>query len=310
MENNINTKCAFITIVGAPNAGKSTLLNQLVGSKISIVTPKVQTTRTRILGIVINENAQLVFIDTPGIFRPEKMLDKAMVKTAWSGLKDTDFSMFIIDAKKGITDDVRNVLKGLNSRDGNNILVINKVDLVKKDKLLELSKFLNDECHFHKTFMISALKNSGVDDIKRYLTDNSPDNVWFYPEDQISDVPMRMFAAEITREKLMLLFDQEIPYRLMVNTDKYEEKKGTGKIKNGKKNEDSITIHQTIFVTNESHKKIIVGKGGQSIKKTGEMSRKELEWLLGVKVNLFLFVKLKENWLTDKEHYDMMGLEF
>ncbi len=298
MSATVKTKCSFISIIGAPNAGKSTLLNKLVGSKVSIVTPKVQTTRTRITGIVIEGNSQLVFIDTPGIFIPKKRLDRAMVKTAWDCMKSSDFTVFIVDCKKNRSDEVKNIMLSLSQRAGRKILLLNKIDLVRKDRLLALTGELNKDGIFEKTFMISAISGDGIDDFKKYLAENAEDSPFMYPEDQISDVPIRMLAAEITREKLMFRLENELPYHLMVETEKWED------------NKNGIKINQIIYVTSESHKKIIVGKGGQTIKEIGEKARKEITRVLGQKVHLFLFVKVKSNWQDSRDNYLSMGLDF
>ncbi len=303
MSNN-NQKCVRITFVGTPNAGKSTLMNRLVGAKVSIVTPKVQTTRTRVTGIKTVGETQIIYLDTPGIFKPNKMLDKSMVKAAWEGLKDTDFTALLVDVQKGIGDEVKMIIAGINSRQNKNILVLNKIDLIAREKLLDITREINEMANFEATFMISALKGNGVEDLEKYFTQNAPEGQWIYPEDQMTDLPSRMFAAEITREKLMLCLNKEIPYNLMVETEQWEEKPVSKKYPNG-----SANIRQVIYVTSESQKKIVVGKAGSNIKKVGEMARKELEWALEMKINLFLFVKVQENWLTNPEHYRMMGLD-
>jgi len=298
-------KCGFIALLGAPNAGKSTLMNNLVGNKVSIITPKVQTTRTRISGITNIDNTQLIFIDTPGIFKPQKTLDKAMVRAAWNSAEDVDFTCVLVDAKKGLTQEVEMILNGLAKYPSPKILLINKIDIIKKDKLLELASRLHEKCDFEQSFMISAKKGDGVDDLKKFLVKNVKEGEWMYPEDQISDIPTRLFVAEITREKLMLKLGQELPYRTMVETESFEEKEPSKKNKNGE-----IKINQVIYVESENHKKIVVGKGGSTIKEIGEKSRKELEWLFEKKVHLFLFVKVQENWQNMRDKYEAMGLEF
>ena len=295
---NNNQKCGFISIIGAPNAGKSTLMNKIIGSKVSIVTPKVQTTRTRITGITVKGDAQLVFIDTPGIFLPKKRLDKAMVKAAWQGDSGVDYTILLVDAKRGICKNTMLVAEGLKNSPTKKILVLNKIDLVAKQGLLELSEALHKEIDFEKSFMISAKAGKGVEDIVEYLANNSSDGHWMYPEDQVSDISSRLLASEVTREKLMLMMNNEIPYKLTVDTESYDESKR------------EIKINQVIYVTSENYKKMIVGKQGATIKKIGEMARKELSWMMEKKVHLFLFVKVKENWLDSKEHYQQMGLEF
>lgn len=292
----VATKCAVISIIGAPNAGKSTLVNRLVGSKVSIVTPKVQTTRNRITGIVTEGNTQLVIVDTPGIFRPKKKLDKAMVKAAWDSTEGVDFTALIVDSKKGISNEVEMILQYLRNGKGKNILLLNKVDITKKSDLLALASQLNEKLNFEKIFMISAVKGGGVEDFVNYIKENAKEEPFLYPEDQASDIPLRLFAAEITREKLMMKLDQELPYKLMVETENWEEKK------------DSITIRQVIYVESEGQKKIVIGKGGKTIKDVGEKSRRELAYLLKCKVNLFTFVKVRENWQDREENYATFGL--
>lgn len=273
--------------MGASNAGKSTLLNRLVGSKVSIVTPKVQTTRTRVTGILVEGNTQLVFIDTPGVFAPKKALDKAMVDAAWDGMASADITVLLVDAKKGMCADVEKILQAMQSRKGNYVLALNKVDTVKKDVLLALAAQLNARQDFQATFMLSALTGDGVVDFRQYLAKQAPKGEWPYPEDQLSDMPLRLMAAEITREKLMLYLQKELPYQLKVETESWEEEKG------------KVTIRQVITVANEGHKKIVIGKQAQMIKKVGEQARKELEKLLEMNVNLFTFVKVRENWLEE-----------
>ncbi len=295
-------RCGFITILGAPNAGKSTLMNHMVGSKVSIVTPKVQTTRTRVTGITMEGKSQLIFIDTPGIFSPQKSLDKAMVKAAWDGIEGSNLVMVLVAANKGICRETEGIIKQLKQRGCEAFLVINKIDIVAKPALLNLTIKLNEMFDFKQTFMISAKKGKGTQDLRSYLGKEVPEGQWHYPEDQISDIHLRLLAAEITREKLMLNCDQELPYHLMVDTDKWEEK-------TSEKGNFIINIYQTIYVTSESHKKIIVGRQGQHIKQIGEKSRKELSYLMDEKVNLYLFVKVKEKWLDTPAYYSMFGLE-
>lgn len=296
-ESSMTQRTAIITLAGAPNAGKSTLLNALVGSKVSIVTPKVQTTRARVSGIVQSGESQLVFVDTPGIFKPKKTLDKSMVRAAWDGMNTADFNCLLVDAKKGLNEDVPPILAGMKNRDGKPILILNKIDLVEKHTLLALAAQCNEHLAFEQTFMVSAQKKEGVEDLKRYFAANAPEQPWMYPDDQLSDMPDRMFAAEITREKLMLALKQEIPYQLMVDTEKWEEK---GKL---------VAIYQTIYVMTEGQKKIIVGKGGSMLKTIGEQARKELSHLMGKKVSVFLFVKVDPRWMDSPEHFRMQGLD-
>ena len=292
-------RCGFIALLGAPNAGKSTLINALVGSKVAIVTPKVQTTRTLLRGIAMEGAAQLVFLDTPGIFAPRRRLDRAMVTAAWSGAHDADIVAVLIDAKSGLNDDAQALLKKLNEVRQPKVLILNKVDLVEKAKLLALAQATNDAAKFEATFMISATKGDGVADVRQWLASHVPQGPWHYPEDEVSDAPVRQLASEITREKLYLKLHQELPYQSTVETEAWTERK-----------DGSVRIEQTIYVERDSQKKIVLGKGGQSIKAIGEVSRRELAELLEKKVHLFLFVKVREGWGDDPERYRQMGLEF
>lgn len=282
----VTQKCAFVALLGSPNAGKSTLLNQLVGSKISIVTPKVQTTRTTINGICMDGDAQLVFIDTPGIFLPKKTLEKAMVKAAWEGSASADIAALLVDAKKGLDAGSRLILDAIIQKKLKAVVIINKIDLVERSTLLELAKQLDEYGIFERIFMISALKGDGVDDLKHYLSANAPIGPWMYPEDDITTLPRRFLAAEITREQLFLRLDQELPYSLTVETEHWEE------LANGQ-----VKIHQVIYVLKESQKMIIIGKGGSMIKAVGVAAKHQLERFLGQKAHLYLFVKVKENWM-------------
>jgi GTP-binding protein Era len=293
------TKAAFITIIGAPNAGKSTLLNALVQAKVSIISPKVQTTRFRLRGIRTIDETQLVFIDTPGIFTPKKRLDKAMVQAAWSGVEDADQILLLVDVAGGVTEEVQRIVKGLEAVKRPVVLVLNKIDKISKDKLFVLTQELSAMRDFAKVFMVSALKKDGVADLEAYLVANAPESIWFYPEDQLTDIHERLFAAEITREKLFRQLHQELPYSLVVETESWEYSKKGG-----------IKIHQVIYVEREAHKKMILGKGGAKIKSISERARKELSTLLGEEVHLFLFVKVREKWKENPELYRMMGLEF
>lgn len=293
------TRAGFVAIIGAPNAGKSTLLNQLVGSKVAIVTHKVQTTRARIRGIAIEGNAQIVFVDTPGIFKPKRRLDRAMVDAAWGGAKDSDQVLLLIDVQKGVTEEVRAILKSLEDSQRKVLLALNKIDGVPHAKLLEMAQELNETGLFSEIFMISALTGDGVDDLRRHVAALMPEGPWLYPEDQIADVPMRSLAAEITREKAYLRLHDELPYALTVETESWEEKK-----------DGSIRIQQVIYVERDSQKKIVLGKGGQSIKTIGQLAREEMQELLETKVHLFLFVKVRENWGNDRERFGAMGLDF
>ncbi len=292
-------RCAFVALIGAPNAGKSTLTNGLVGTKVSIVTPKAQTTRALIRGIVIAGDAQLIFVDTPGIFRPRRRLDRAMVTTAWGGARDADLVGFLLDAKRGLDEDSETIVARLQDVRQPMALILNKIDLVEKPLLLELAANLNARVPFAATFMVSALSASGVEDLRRWFAERAPPGPWLYPEDQLSDAPQRHLAAEITREKLYLRLHEELPYQSTVETDEWQERP-----------DGSVRIAQTVFVERESQRKIVLGKGGQTIKAIGADARKELGSLLERPVHLFLFVKVRERWGEDPERYREMGLEF
>ncbi|MGA9091484.1 MAG: GTPase Era [Bradyrhizobium sp.] len=293
------TRCGFVALIGAPNVGKSTLVNALVGSKVTIVSRKVQTTRALIRGIVIENNAQIILVDTPGIFLPKRRLDRAMVSTAWSGAHDADLVCVLLDAREGIDEEADAILTKLATVRHPKILVLNKIDLVPREKLLALAKAANDRLGFEKTFMVSALSGDGVDDLRRTLAEMVPPGPFHYPEDQMSDAPMRHLAAEITREKIFRQLHQELPYQSTVETDSWTERK-----------DKSIRIEQTIFVERESQRKIVLGKGGATIKSIGADSRKEIAEIVGVPVHLFLFVKVRENWGDDPDRYREMGLDF
>ena len=293
------TRAGFVAIIGAPNAGKSTLLNQLVGSKVAIVTHKVQTTRARIRGIAIEGNAQIVFVDTPGIFKPKRRLDRAMVDAAWGGAEDADQVLLLVDVQKGITEEVRAILKSLEASGRKVLLALNKIDGVPHAKLLQLAQELNETGLFTDVFMISALTGDGVGDLRRHVAGLMPEGPWLYPEDQIADVPLRSLAAEITREKAYLRLHDELPYALTVETESWEQKQ-----------DGSIRIQQVIYVERDSQKKIVLGKGGQTIKTIGQLAREEMQELLETKVHLFLFVKVRENWGNDRERFGAMGLDF
>ena len=293
------TRCGFVALIGAPNAGKSTLTNALVGSKVAIVTPKVQTTRTLLRGIAMEGPAQLIFIDTPGIFAPRRRLDRAMVTTAWTGAHDADVVAVLIDAKMGLDDEAEAILKKLDEVRRPKVLILNKVDIVEKRKLLALAQAANERGKFDTTFMISALTGSGVADVRKWLAEHVPAGPWHYPEDEVSDAPLRQLAAEITREKLYLKLHQELPYQSTVETETWTERK-----------DGSVRIEQTIYVERESQRKIVLGKSGQSIKAIGEASRRELAGIIEKPVHLFLFVKVREGWGDDPERYRQMGLEF
>jgi GTP-binding protein Era len=293
------TACGFVALIGAPNVGKSTLVNALVGSKVTIVSRKVQTTRALIRGIVIEDNAQIILVDTPGIFSPKRRLDRAMVSTAWSGAHDADLVCVLLDAKAGIDEEADAILKKLETVAHPKILVLNKIDLIPREKLLALAQAANERMKFEHTFMISALSGDGVDDLRKVLAKMVPPGPFHYPEDQMSDAPLRHLAAEITREKIYRQLHQELPYQSTVETDSWTERK-----------DKSVRIEQTIFVERESQRKIVLGKGGATIKSIGADSRKEIAEILGVPVHLFLFVKVRENWGDDPDRYREMGLEF
>ncbi|MCP8895752.1 GTPase Era [Shinella daejeonensis] len=293
------THSGFVALIGATNAGKSTLVNRLVGAKVTIVSHKVQTTRAIVRGIAIHNNAQIVFMDTPGIFKPRRRLDRAMVTTAWGGAKDADFILFLIDAERGLKGDAETILEGLKEVPQRKVLVLNKVDRVKPEDLLKLAAAANDAISFERTFMVSALNGSGCDDVMDYLAEALPEGPWYYPEDQISDLPMRQLAAEITREKLFLRLHQELPYSSHVETESWEERK-----------DGSVRIEQVIYVERDSQKKIALGRNGEAIKAISMASRKELSEILEQPVHLFLFVKVRENWGDDPARFREMGLDF
>ena len=298
-ENKVAQRCGFVAIIGAPNVGKSTLVNAMVGSKVTIVSPKVQTTRTVIRGIAIEGDAQLIFVDTPGIFAPRRRLDRAMVAVAWNGAQEADIVALIVDAKRGLDDETTAIMERLSETAATKVLVVNKVDLVAKPSLLDLVSAANGRMNFGATFMVSALSGNGVADIKRWLAAHVPPGPWHYPEDQISDAPMRALAAEITREKIYLRLHQELPYRSTVETDMWKE------LRDG-----AVRIEQTIFVERESQRKIVLGKGGQAIRAIGAEARKEIARLVEKPVHLFLFVKVREGWADDPARYREMGLDF
>jgi GTP-binding protein Era len=293
------TRCGFIALIGAPNAGKSTLINALVGTKVSIVSHKVQTTRALVRGIAVEGRAQLVFIDTPGIFAPRRRLDRAMVTTAWTGAHDADLVGVLVDARRGLDEEVSALLNRASDVRHGRFLILNKIDLVEKPALLALAQTANQRAAFETTFMISALRNDGVADMRRWLAARVPVGPWHYPEDQVSDAPLRQLAAEITREKLYLRLHQELPYHSTVETLDWKE------LKDG-----SVRIEQTIYVERESQRKIVLGKGGQTIKAIGSDARREIADAVESKVHLMLFVKVRENWGDDPERYREIGLEF
>jgi len=293
------TRCGFVAIIGAPNAGKSTLVNALVGAKVTIVSHKVQTTRTLVRGIAMEGGAQIILVDTPGLFSPRRRLDRAMVSAAWGGAADADRVIVLVDAKKGLDEPVEAILDKLGDVRQPKDLVLNKVDLVERPKLLDLATAINERARFEKTFMISAATGSGVRDLRQHLAATAPLGPWHYPEDEISDVPARMLAAEITREKLYQRLHDELPYDATVETESYEERK-----------DGSIRIEQTIYVVREGQRKIMLGKGGETIKLISQSAREELSKLFETKVHLFLFIKVRENWGDDPERYERMGLEY
>ncbi len=292
------TRCGFIAVIGVPNAGKSTLVNALVGTKVAIVSRKVQTTRTTLRGIAIEGASQLVLIDTPGIFEPRRRLDRAMVKAAWGGAGDADQTLLVIDAAKGVDEDVERILARLKDAKTPVLLALNKVDRVKKERLLELAADLNARLPFAATFMISALSGDGIGDLRTYLAGAVPPGPWHYPPDEVSDAPLRVLAAEITREKIYDRLHDELPYQAAVETTAWEEKK------------NGIRIEQTIFVERDSQKRIMLGKDGSMIKQVSTEARKELSRVLERPVHLFLFVKVREGWGDDPARYRDLGLEF
>ncbi|MGH6762825.1 MAG: GTPase Era [Phyllobacterium sp.] len=293
------TRSGFVALIGAPNAGKSTLVNQLVGTKVSIVTHKVQTTRALVRGIVIHDRSQIVLVDTPGIFKPKRRLDRAMVTTAWGGAKDADFILVLIDSQTGLNEEAEAILDSLRESRRTAVLVLNKVDRIEPPRLLELAAAANEKAKFDRTFMISALKGHGCKDLVDYLANALPLGPWYYPEDQISDMPMRQLAAEVTREKLYLRLHEELPYSSTVETERWEEKK-----------DGSVRIEQVIYVERDSQKKIVLGHKGETIKSIGQSARKEIAEILEQPVHLFLFVKVRDNWGNDPERYREMGLDF
>ena len=293
------TRCGFVALIGAPNAGKSTLVNALVGTKVSIVTHKVQTTRALVRGIALEGDAQIVFVDTPGIFRPRRRLDRAMVTTAWGGAKDADLVAVLIDARKGIDDEAAALFDVLAEVKLPKLLVLNKIDLVRRDSLLALAADANARIPFDRTFMVSALTGDGLKDFLSYLSGAVPAGPWLYPEDQVSDIPLRQLAAEVTREKLMMRLHDELPYEAHVETEQWKELRG-----------GSVRIEQTIYVERDSQKKIVIGNGGETIKAISSAARQEIAGIVERPVHLFLFVKVRGAWADDPERYREMGLDF
>jgi GTP-binding protein Era len=293
-----STRCGFVAIIGAPNSGKSTLLNALAGYKLAIVSRKVQTTRSRVRAIIVEGSSQIIFVDTPGIFLPRRRLDEAMVNAAWEGATDADVVLLLVDARAGLTEDVNRIAEKLKQSPSRRVLALNKIDLVKRERLLVLASELNELCRFEQSFMISASTDDGIQEMKRKLAEIMPPSPWLYPEDQLSDIPQRLIASEITREKIYERLHQELPYASTVETENWEERP-----------DGSVRIEQVIFVERENQRKIVLGKGGQSIKEIGRLAREELSAMLERKVHLFLFVKVRENWATDPERLRAMGLE-
>jgi GTP-binding protein Era len=301
-EDAAKTRAGFVALIGEPNAGKSTLLNRMVGAKVSIVTHKVQTTRARIRGIAMEGKAQIVFVDTPGLFTPRRRLDRAMVAAAWGGAADADIVVLLVEAHRGVTEGVERIIDAMRDRipQGQPVaLAINKIDRVKAETLLALAESLNEAFPFVKTFMISAEKGYGVDDLREWLASQVPEGPWFYPEDQIADLPMRMIAAEITREKLTLRLHEELPYQLTVETENWEDKA-----------DGSTKIDQLIYVMRDGHKGIVLGNKGETIKAVGQAARADLMEFLGRPVHLFLQVKVRPGWMDEKERFQEMGLDF
>jgi GTP-binding protein Era len=292
-------RCGFVAVIGAPNAGKSTLVNALVGAKVSIVTPKAQTTRSIVRGIAMYGAAQVIYVDTPGIFAAKQRLERAMVAAAWAGAGEADVVMFVIDAAKGLTEDSRRIVEQLKASGREAVLVLNKVDVADKGRLLALTQELHAAAKFIQVFMVSALSGDGLDAIKAYVAAAVPQGPWMFPADEISDLPGRLLAAEMTREQLFLQLKQELPYSCAVETERWEERK-----------DGSVRIEQTIYVARDNHKSIIRGEGGKRIKAVGAAARRELEAILGHKVHLFLHVKVKENWREDRGLYAAWGLDF
>jgi len=292
-------RCGFVALIGAPNAGKSTLINQLVGAKVSIVSRKVQTTRALVRGIAIKDTAQIIFVDTPGIFTPKRRLERAMVTSAWGGAGDADAVALVLDARKGVDEEAEAIIEGLKNIKQDAFLILNKVDLVERPSLLKLAEDVNARFPFKVTYMVSALTGSGVPKVLERFAALMPMSHWLYPEDQVSDAPLRMLASEITREKLFERLHDELPYRSTVETDQWQERK-----------DGSVRIEQTIFVERETQRMIVLGKGGQQIRTIGELARKEIGLEIEKPVHLFLHVKVRENWSDDPARYREMGLEF
>jgi GTPase len=293
------TRCGYVALIGAPNAGKSTLLNRLVGHKLAIVTPKAQTTRSRLLGIAIEGPAQIVFVDTPGIFAPRRRLDRAMVSAAWSGAEDADETVLLVDAARGIDRDTRRIVDRLAERGRKSVLALNKIDLVRRDTLLGLAAALSRSGRFDPVFMISGLNGDGVEDLKHYLAAAVPAGPWLFPEEQLSDASERLIVAEVTREQVFLQLHDELPYSSTVETESWEDRR-----------DGSVRIEQVIYVERQSQRAIVLGDRGQRIKAIGARARAELEHLLERRVHLFLFVKVRQNWGEDRERFEALGLDY
>ena len=293
------TRCGVVAVIGVPNAGKSTLVNQFVGAKVSIVTHKVQTTRSRIRGIAIVDTTQLIYVDTPGIFTPRRRLERAMVDAAWMGAADADIVVLVVDARPGVTDEVTHIVDELNKTNRPAVLSLNKIDTVKRETLLALAAQLNADGRFDEIFMISALNGDGVDDLQAYLASKMPPGPWLFPEDQLSDLPQRLLAAEVTREKAYLYLHQELPYALAVDTEDWQDFK-----------DGSVRVAQVIYVERETQKGIVLGKGGQTIKRIRSEAQQELSELLERPVHLFIHVKVRENWVNDPGRYREWGLRY
>jgi GTP-binding protein Era len=295
-------KCGLVSLLGEPNVGKSTLVNKVTGTKVSIVTHKAQTTRTRIRGIRVIEHTQIILVDTPGVFAPKRRLDRAMVSAAWGGFTEADIILFMLDVSRGLTDGARSILKSITDKKYENssiVLLLNKIDKIKRNDLLNLSETVNTLFNFNATFMISAEKGSGTEDLVKWLSSNLPESPWLYPEDQIADFPLKIFAAEVTREKLLIRLHQELPYQLTVEPDSWVE------MPNG-----SIKIHQIIYVTNKRHKGMVLGKKGETIKVVSIAARKELMEAIDQQIHLFLQVKVRNNWLNEPLRFSNIGLNF
>jgi GTP-binding protein Era len=292
-------RCGFVALIGAPNSGKSTLLNRLVGHKLAIVTPKAQTTRKRLLGIAIEGATQIIFVDTPGIFAPRRRLDRAMVADAWSGADDADEILLLVDASRGLDENTRRVLERLAERRRRAILALNKIDLVPRERLLGLTGMLSREGDFDPVFMISGLRGDGVGDVRRHLCQALPEGPWLFPEDQLSDAPERLIAAEVTREQVFLQLHDELPYASTVETEQWEERP-----------DGSLRLEQVIYVQRPGQRAIVLGEGGKRIKTIGARARAELERLMERRVHLFLFVKVRENWIEDRERFEALGLDY